>query len=687
MSDDMPIFVKFNAREIPVREARLTVIWPLAYRPSNSSTEPHAVDRAISEIAASVDRNVWTPVLDTIEHIARPARSEYPQGLKGDAPFRVATLEWENQSYAEFVYFHDFVQSFLYQRKEEPQQLSNATPPFHLFRRTDVCSATVAWKAPGQDHAALDLSIARMNLYLFRTGAAIFVAEFVTMPRVGETRSPSLAEIQDLHDLFRRAYTPFFISGAPTMERQPGLVVDSVVWRDSSGKLLFGKDQKGFSTADSAVHVADILGTGESGTSRRHPPVFDHWRVLLPGVMRLTDDGSNALGTWRHVVDERMPTLLSVSVTPPDNEPAAAGARPMSMREPAFKAIKDPLKYYWRIGRSDFIRLCFADMSGNGNYPADKRLFENFDRDNVYDRYRSWGTRFLVSGYAFVAVGAGYDFDRHVMMHMRRHYFQMALLAHLEFATLLSMSNLITCAVAEQEKKRNDAQFERVMTSIQGDFLQFVHRFRFTGVSSQLQGREIFELLRQKLGLDVLFADVLKEIETGTAYLRNRAQAIATDAQVRLSLIATIGLALGLPLALLGSSFLMAENWIKDLYRVGPSEAPRRFAEAAQALIMRGDSVGISKSVAEAADAWLNPPSLTVWMRFDLASVLLGATLVAGSALLSWSQNHYGVKSSTAATKNDHYTSRIEQIQRLFFRLGGGLAIAAIALGFVLAQH
>ena len=80
---------------------------------------------------------------------------------------------------------------------------------------------------------------------------------------------------------------------------------------------------------------------------------------------------------------------------------------------------------------------------------------------------------FTASGYAFVAFGSGWFFDNVIAaVHMRRHYFQLGLLAHLELASLLSFSSRISRVVAEYDPVRHSAEwFERAMHAIEDEYL------------------------------------------------------------------------------------------------------------------------------------------------------------------------------------------------------------------------
>lgn len=76
----------------------------------------------------------------------------------------------------------------------------------------------------------------------------------------------------------------------------------------------------------------------------------------------------------------------------------------------------------------------------------------------------------------------------------------MALLVNMELAALLATSSRITEAVERLERAWADRRrsseareiFRREIMSIQEDFLSFVHRFRFTDVSNQIQPSELY---------------------------------------------------------------------------------------------------------------------------------------------------------------------------------------------------
>ena len=269
----------------------------------------------------------------------------------------------------------------------------------------------------------LKLAVERVNLYLFRTGAAILVVEvLLDHPATGQRWR--LSDVQDFHEQFRRAYIPFANKhGNPV----PDMVVCRVTWHRAD-------DARSFEiTADTLKGmIGQYLKPTErdppTRLKRRSPPLFEHWQWLLENALPLANARREVDGAaWHHVVDERMPTIATISVTPPAD------------------SALNKLHYFNATHQGDLIRLCFADAAGSDLFPYDRDSLRDFDKDHTYRAFHHQGTLFMISGYAFVAYGADGFFDEVVApIHMRRHYFQIGLLAHLELASLLSFSSRIS---------------------------------------------------------------------------------------------------------------------------------------------------------------------------------------------------------------------------------------------------
>lgn len=549
---------KLPSSQILVRQGRVTLIWPLTLHMKEPPRTGSIVEATSMGFAADlaekfqaarkagrVDR-CWVPVLDPMEHIARPERL----AGESDNAFRIRQEIWENEAYAEAVYFHEFIQAFLYREPDGKDE-----PPFRLFRRTDVRHARLRFNRMVDKAVDKTVDVERVNLYIFRTGVAVFTMDMIVPVTDGKSATSgwTLAEFQTFHDLVRRAYAPFFIMNDDGRRVNGSLVLDSIQWLDKDRHILCGPDGKGwtFDLRGDMEEAPRYVGSDRHKASR-YPPLFRHWRVLLETDLPLADysphrppitvtDGSAAAGRWHHVVDERMATLATVSV---------ADSNGGSSR-------------YRRISDGDMVRLCFADSAGTDEFPYDKDFLKDFDEGFTYDRFRSSGTRFLISGYSFVALlGTGFG-DAVISTHMRRHYFQMMLLAQMELASLLGFSGQVSRAVQRYGSGReNRENLEKCMSAIQEEFLQFVHRFRFTGVSNQLQAQELFELLRKNLKSQELFDDVQDEIAVANDFLRAEASDRATRSAEWLSLLGGIAVVLGVVIGLLSTNFIAdAEVW------------------------------------------------------------------------------------------------------------------------------
>ena len=511
-----------KSSDIGIAGYRQIYLWPLALHADAIAAAEDVAD-LMDDVAKTVAADpAWRAVDDLRDHLP-------PSGEEDDV-----------QRYAEFVYFHDFVQANLFAKVE-----SVGPAPIRLFRRTSVASARASIAGVG-----FEFAFARLNLYLFSTGAAMLAAEidFGVDPLVGEAgakRPLSLRDVQLFADRFRRAYPPFFSLGKGATVRAAGLVPDCVELFDDRGAAI--------ADAPDFNHMASFAEVAATTDRRRAPPLFRHWRELVRPLAIVGDDDAAAAKEkdrpfFRQIIDERIPAMSFVSLKPAPGQSDA-------------EAVLS-------VQRGDWARLCHCDFPGKAAMPYSGPFLDDFEAKHCYDRYFPhpsgppyYASRHLFAGYHYALVGAGGFMDGTLVHHFRRHYFQLGLAAHMEVASLLALSSRVTNAVRdlniEGRTHKAGKKFAGRMQAIGRDFLEFVHLFRFTGLSNQLQPTEMLALWRERLGLRDLFDDVKAEIETANNFLFAIDQARQAEAAARLNVIAVVGVVLGLVFSALGMNVLV----------------------------------------------------------------------------------------------------------------------------------
>ncbi|WP_339774712.1 hypothetical protein [uncultured Thalassospira sp.] len=430
-------------------------------------------------------------------------------------------------TYEEAVYFHDFVRDFLYQKDGDAQQ--------KVFQRKDLktLTATIGDGTSDKDyHFAID----HCTLHFFPFGVAILTLELGF--DAGANTPLTLDQAQTLIDYLRRAYAPFWKDGAP------GLSPKNVTINDVPCGLGDLQDR---TTASAAMHKRGF-----------REPMFPWWEhILAPLVIEGTKAAKeNKEPVFRQVLDERIPVMTTLSLT--------RGEGHRSNLE--------------RVSDGDWFRLAAADAAGNDPYPYNPDFLEHYRDSFFYDRFhahrdggQSGATRFLFAGYHFAAVGAGWFFDNLVTEHMRRHYRQMVFIVQLEHATLLMLSSRLSHAAKHKNLKNETKNFRTEVIEIENEFLNFTHRYRFTGVSNQLQGTEIYDKLRQSMGIDRLFDDVRTELQQASEFALALEQHEATEASHQLTEVATLGVVIGIVVGALGMNVLIGkplESCLTKIYNL-----------------------------------------------------------------------------------------------------------------------
>lgn len=579
-----------------VRGARVILIWPLVLKGGGAGAALllKARDDLITRLAAHRNGTVWCEEPDLLDHLEPSVH-----GGRKEAPQRA-------ESYAEFVYFYDFLQSVLFEKAEACDAKKRMV---RLFKRLDIASAEI-WLSPKQKILA---RVERCNLYLFATGAASLVVEFDLVGQVrGQLETSdgtplrlhrvddpwleplTLAEAQTCIDRLRRTYAPYY---APENGEglQPQLMAHRLRFLDRVGNDI-ALDDRGAQGPQTGRPLAFAQALA-SVRARRTVPTDPHWQALLAPLVLEGHEPEGYPDTeprWRHVIDERIPVMSYISLSGAARQDLTCDLlerRPADLLDDLRKADAAltgvgektaangwARRDLWSVSRGDWMRLCFADPAGSDPMPYAPAFLEDFERIHCYDRYfpspeTTSSSRTLFCGYNVCFVGSGFFFDHVMVQHFRRHYFQMALLLNMEFATLLSISGRIS-AIVRDARQKDDRQLDdlaarKEILTTQKEFLDFVHLYRFTGVSNQIQPREMYDKWRETMGIDRLYADVKEELQLATSFALAVEQAEQTDAGHGLNILATLGVVFGLIIALLSMNFLIDANVLAALGLAG----------------------------------------------------------------------------------------------------------------------
>lgn len=168
-------------------------------------------------------------------------------------------------------------------------------------------------------------------------------------------------------------------------------------------------------------------------------------------------------------------------------------------------------------------RLHMVDPAEDGfEYDA------TFSRDELrrggYWRFQNRGTLYAATDHSFAMLAHGW-FPRHYIhdRHMRTMYRRMVVVTQFYGAILTAFSVRVSQALELSEAQRTvqerKAVLRRAYQSLHEDQLRFTNHFWFTTLSSQLQGKELFDLLRNQARIEDEYRLVSEEIERMSQFL------------------------------------------------------------------------------------------------------------------------------------------------------------------------
>lgn len=193
-----------------------------------------------------------------------------------------------------------------------------------------------------------------------------------------------------------------------------------------------------------------------------------------------------------------------------------------------------------------------VDVNAYGNQPFYGARFSRQEMQaGYYARYEEMGTHFVCSSHAFAMLGRGGFSHEKIREHMGTSYHRLFLLTLFYAAVLHTFARRISDLTPGLDNPDTRAEFRALCKR----FTVFTNMAWFDVVSPQLQGVELFSLMRGRSPIDRLYKNIRSEIERSDELLagidREKAEKRQTRRNARANTITTILAAVAVMLALL----------------------------------------------------------------------------------------------------------------------------------------
>ncbi len=438
--------------------------------------------------------------------------------------------------YAEWVYFHPFIRSFLYESKSDRRDrrggATQVGKSMRILRRLDCDGASLVAEWYG---GKAILSVRNVLLYLFDTGVGVLSVEL-------ERDGPGLTLKQtlDLQDKIRRLYAPYF-----------GQTDGGGVY---GGNCLSRVTLRRAGTPDIVSSFDNATEQLQNVVTHLEPHTAGVWRELMRPLAPAEIGAGDAGLRYEQIIDDRMPMLSYLAVDGPR-----------------------------RITEGDWLRLAAVNDHGESKTnPCSPQFKAGGIERFAYDRFWSADgalpaqhdchqTRWLCCGYSLTAVGdanSGFFTDAWTgaRAHARYHYLKLALVAHFHRASLLRFEKRIADAgeQLQQGKGGEDARlktYAKRLARIQLDLLAFRNMYWFTEVSNQVQPQELFDMMSGHLGTRNLFEQVFDKSEKASQIVRSNREQERNESSLRLGVVAAVFLLVAPVVAALFTTEEVAQYW------------------------------------------------------------------------------------------------------------------------------
>lgn len=407
--------------------------------------------------------------------------------------------EWiVRQNYAEYIYFHDYVRSFLF-----PEQTKENSAEFWKFQLPEITLVQLEYYKDKKDQKFIkDLLKAFINgvyLHLFPGKIGVLVIETANRPDTDEKfclERNLIAYGSDLllfHNMFRRVYPAYFEKDGALRQQKDNEYPLSVRIEPIQGHKA-GWPKK-YDNSDESNIIEKIYLKPTSNSDNYYPAADSFVTDLLDDVF-ITKSGRAAWcqhpKPYTPILDDRM--LVFNYTAFPEN---------------------------WKSKRSLADRtVFFSHLLWVDNPETDFRYDANFVKQlldkHTYKRWSHFGTMIGFSRYsgAFLYFGhAEFLYRPFVSM-----YYQMFILIVFYRARLIRFSDEVSkiavdFPIGKRQSKTKYLDFLTKLRELHSRFMKFMNIYWFREVTNQDQGIELFKLMRDAFELDTMYDQVKDEIE------------------------------------------------------------------------------------------------------------------------------------------------------------------------------
>lgn len=468
--------------------------------------------------------------------------SELKEGAQGKSSWTLC------QHYAEYIYFHDYVRSFLFPSQSLQSSDHGTMDEVARFYRFTGLEFPSLLELETNDGKRLTAFINGICLHFYPGGVGVLTFEMSNEPetkheedeaskieRDFKVRYSIISRGGDLllfHNMLRRVYPSYFekddfdaqaknkdfprririlnLSGKPAEAFQ-----DLEYYDPHRTFLLYNPDQK-----------------------RYYPTVTRLILRLLPGLM-----GAQRTLPLHPVLDDRM--LIHTYLAFPEQ------------------------LYNLTTGRARdvfFSRLLYVDNPGH-NYRYNPAFIEPEMAHHAYTRWEHYGTKYGFTRFASVFVYFGNDGS--LYRPVTSMYYQMFLLIVYFRSRLIQFSDEIA-RIAQKSpdpNRSNEAEkkkFKDSLRALHRRFMHFMNRFWFVEVTNQDQGIEIFQLMRKAFEIEPMYSQVKDEIERADELTELLHNEDVERFNTRVGLVGAIWGFLAILTGFLGMNFEPISNWGKS---------------------------------------------------------------------------------------------------------------------------